>query len=30
MPKYLMGVDTIGDPELDCFFYNAAIQDIVF
>ena len=30
MPKYLMGVDTTGDPELDCFFYNAAFQDIVY
>ncbi len=30
MPKYLMGVDTTGDPELDCFFYNAAVQDITY
>ena len=30
MPKYLMGVDTTGDPESACFYYNAAVQDITY
>ncbi|MCK9470204.1 MAG: hypothetical protein M0Q88_00430 [Bacilli bacterium] len=30
MPKYLMGVDATGDPESPCFYYKAAVQDIMY